>query len=538
MKIRKLSRITAFAAVGALALTACGSSDEGGSDDSSSTSDNVFTIAYNADGGHQAWVDATTNSIKNTLGINAEGQPYATFKELRSDITERKMTGAFRTGWQADYPSLFNFLGPIYGTGAGSNDGDYTNPEFDDLLKQGQAAASIEDANVFFDQAQEVLFKDLPAIPLWYSNVTGGSSESVANVEFDWKSVPAYQAITKEDGTPVLANGSEPQNPLVPTNTNETGGGRILDLIFQGLVSYETDGSVVNELAESIETEDNQLYTIKIKGGTTFTNGEPVTATSFVDAWKYGALLSNAQLSSYFFESIEGFSYDADAELTGLTVVDDTTFTVKLKQPEADFPLRLGYSAYMPLPASAFADLAAFGENPVGNGPYKVAPGSWQHNVSIELVPNEEYSGPREAANSGVKFTFYESQDAAYNDLLANNLDVLDAVPDSAFGTYEKDLGDRAVNQPSAVFQSFTIAQNLEHFEGEEGNLRRQAISMAIDREAITETIFMGTRTPAKDFTSPTIDGWNDSLTGSDVLAYNPEKAKELWEQANEISEW
>lgn len=165
MKIRKLSRITAFAAVGALALTACGSSDDAGDEATASTSDNVFTIAYNGDGGHQAWVDATTNSIKNTLGINAEGQNYATFAELRSDVTERKMTGAFRTGWQADYPSLYNFLGPIYGTGAGSNDGDYSNADFDSLLSQGQAAATLEDANVIFDQAQEVLFQDLPAIP-------------------------------------------------------------------------------------------------------------------------------------------------------------------------------------------------------------------------------------------------------------------------------------------------------------------------------------------------------------------------------------
>lgn len=294
----------------------------------------------------------------------------------------------------------------------------------------------------------------------------------------------------------------------------------------------------MNELAESIETTDNQLYTIKIKGGTTFTNGEPVTAASFVDAWKYGGLLSNAQLSSYFFEGIEGFSYDEESELTGLNVVDDTTFTVQLQQPEADFPLRLGYTAFMPLPAAAFTDMAAFGENPIGNGPYMVTPGSWEHNVSIDLEPNPSYSGVRKPANAGVTITFYDNQDSAYNDLLANNLDVLDAVPDSAFGTYEDDLGTRAVNQPSAVFQSFTMAQNLEHFEGEEGNLRRQAISMAIDRQSITDTIFQGTRTPAKDFTSPTIAGWNETLAGSEVLEFNPEKAKELWAEANAINEW
>ena len=45
--------------------------------------------------------------------------------------------------------------------------------------------------------AQEILLKDLPAIPLWYSNLTGGSSEDVDNVVFGWNQVPLYYQITK-----------------------------------------------------------------------------------------------------------------------------------------------------------------------------------------------------------------------------------------------------------------------------------------------------------------------------------------------------
>lgn len=335
----------------------------------------------------------------------------------------------------------------------------------------------------------------------------------------------------------VTANGTEPQNPLIPTNTNEVGGGRILDMIFAGLVYYDADGAPHNEVADSIESEDGQNYTITIKDGWTFTDGTPVTAQSFVDAWNYGALLSNEQLSSYFFEPIVGFSYDEDSELTGLTVVDDTTFTVELKQPESDFPLRLGYSAFYPLPEAAFEDIDAFGENPIGNGPYMLdGEGAWEHNVKADLVPNPDYTGDRTPANGGISFVFYTTQDSAYNDLLAGQLDVVDAVPDSAFSTFETELGDRAVNQPAAVFQSFTIPQNLEHFTGEEGALRRAAISKAINRQEITDAIFQGTRTPASDFTSPVIDGWSDSIPGSDVLAYDADAAKALWAEADAIS--
>jgi oligopeptide transport system substrate-binding protein len=344
---------------------------------------------------------------------------------------------------------------------------------------------------------------------------------------------------TGDAGAVITANGSEPQNPLIPTNTNETGGGKIIDEIFAGLIYYDAQGEPVNDVAEEIEIVDPQNLKVTLKEGQKFTNGEEVTADNFINAWNYGALLSNEQLSSYFFEDIEGFSWDEDSELTGLEQVDEYTFTIALNKPASDFALRLGYSAFYPLPDVAFEDMDAFGESPIGNGPYKLASDdAWQHDVEINLVKNEDYTGGREAQNAGLDIIFYASQDAAYADLLAGNLDVLDAIPDSALATYESDLGERAVNQPAAIFQSFTIPERLAHFSGEEGQLRRQALSMAINRPEITETIFQGTRTPASDFTSPVIAGWSDDLTGAEVLDYDPEKAKELWAQADAISPW
>ncbi|WP_075891978.1 peptide ABC transporter substrate-binding protein [Actinomyces provencensis] len=379
------------------------------------------------------------------------------------------------------------------------------------------------------------------------------------NLKRSWLAVPAVLALTltacsgggSESGESgaasgdaagtstgiVTINGSEPQNPLIPTNTNEVGGGKIIDLLFAGLVYYGADGATHNEVAESIESDDNITWTIKLKSGQKFTDGTDVKASNFVDAWKAGA--KNADLSAYFFAPIEGADDEGSGDLSGLTVVDDTTFTVKLKQAESDFPSRLGYSAFYPLPDSTLADPEAGGETPVGNGPYKLASDSaWEHNVKISLVPNEGYTGDRQAQNGGVDVVFYAELDAAYQDLLSGVLDVLDQLPDSAIATYEQDLGDRAVNQPAAIFQSFTIPQDLEHFSGDEGALRREALSYAINREEITEKVFSGTRTPAKDFTSPVIDGYNDAIPGNEVLTFDADKAKELWAQADAISPW
>ncbi|WBT09689.1 ABC transporter substrate-binding protein [Corynebacterium sp. SCR221107] len=357
---------------------------------------------------------------------------------------------------------------------------------------------------------------------------------SVAACSSDSSSSSSSDGGSSSGGDLITAGGglTEPQNPLIPANTNEVGGGTIVDNIFSGLVYYDGEGKIHNEMAESIELENETTYKVTLKDGIQFSDGSPVKAENFVKAWNLA--VEQAMLNAYFFEPIKGYAEEGVSEMEGLKVIDDKTFTIELNQPESDFPTRLGYSAFFPLHDSAFEDLAAYGENPIGNGPYNLE--EWAHNESATLVPNENYSGEHPAKNDGLKFVFYASQDAAYADLLAGNLDVLDAVPDSAFGTYESELGDRAVNQPAAIFQSFTIPQKLEHFSGEEGKLRRQAISMAINREEVTETIFQGTRTPATDFTSPVIDGHSDTLAGEEVLEFNPDKAKELWAQADAIS--
>lgn len=351
----------------------------------------------------------------------------------------------------------------------------------------------------------------------------------------------------------ITAYSSEPQNPLLPANTNESNGGRIVELLFEGLQAYDPKGAPVNALAESIETADAQNWTIKVKKGTKFTNGEEITAKTFVDSWNFGALSTNRQKNSSFFESVDGYvdvsaveTTGADEKTTrpspraqvmsGLVLKDEFTIAVRLAQPEADWSLRLGYSAFYPLPSAALKDPAAFGENPVGNGPYKfAADGAWLHNQSISLVRNQEYDGPRKAKNGGVTFKFYTDPRPAYTDLQANTLDVTDVLPSNALKTYKSDFQNRNAAKPIAVNTMLTVPPYHPDFQGTAGKLRRQALSYAINREEICKVIFNGSRTPAREFTAPVLNGYSDSIPGSEVLNFAPEKAKDLWARADKI---
>jgi oligopeptide transport system substrate-binding protein len=363
---------------------------------------------------------------------------------------------------------------------------------------------------------------------------------------------------TQATGDPnkvISAYSNEPQHPLLPANSNEVYGGRVVELLFEGLRTYDPDGKPVNALAESIETTDAQSWTIKVKQGQKFTNGEAITAKTFVDSWNFAANSKNLQNNSFFFESIAGYAdvsavtktTSADGKTTttpapkaetmsGLVAKDDSTITVKLAQPEADWSLRLGYSAFFPLPSAALADPKTFGENPVGNGPYKMAKtGAWVHDQSISLLKNADYSGPRAAKNGGVTFKFYTDPGPAYTDLQSDNLDVSDVLPSNALKTYVADFPDRNSTKPVANDSTLNIPGYNPNFQGEAGKLRRQALSYAINREEICKVVYNGTRTPAKAFAPPVIEGFKDNIPGNEVLKFDPAKAKDLWAQAEKI---
>jgi oligopeptide transport system substrate-binding protein len=157
-----------------------------------------FQIAYNSDGGHQQWVEAVTNSIRQNLGIDATGKAYPTFKAMRDDVVNGTVGAAFRSGWNADYPSIASFLVSNYRTGDSANDGAYSNKDFDELLAEAAAQSSPEEAQPIYNSAQEILMQDLPQIPLWYYAASTAWNPDLQNVESGWLGMPVYTEITKD----------------------------------------------------------------------------------------------------------------------------------------------------------------------------------------------------------------------------------------------------------------------------------------------------------------------------------------------------
>ncbi|WP_251094799.1 ABC transporter substrate-binding protein [Streptomyces sp. Caat 7-52] len=344
-------------------------------------------------------------------------------------------------------------------------------------------------------------------------------------------------------GAVLSSSWGDPQNPLEPANTNEVQGGKVLDMIFRGLKKYDPrTGRAQDWLARSIETEDSRNFTVRIKKGWTFSDGEKVTARSFVDAWNYGASLRNNQKNAYFFGYIDGYdkvhpdsgTQSADT-LSGLKVVDDHTFTVKLNQTFSGFPDTLGYAAFAPLPRAFFTDHAAWVKKPVGNGPYTIE--SYTRGSQMYLRKWDGYPGPDRARNAGVTLMVYTDSNTAYTDLLAGNLDLVDDIPAAQLKNVEGDLGDRYINTPAGIIQTLAFPYYDKAWNRPGSEKVRTGLSMAINRRQITDTIFRGTRTPATDWTSPVLGpggGFKAGLCGS-ACDYDPVRAKQLIKEGGGI---
>ncbi|KUN85207.1 peptide ABC transporter substrate-binding protein [Streptomyces griseoruber] len=328
----------------------------------------------------------------------------------------------------------------------------------------------------------------------------------------------------------------DPQNPLEPANTNEVQGGKVLDMIFRGLKRYDPEtAQAQNMLAQSIETPDSQNFTVTLKDGWTFSNGEKVTARSFVDAWNYGASLKNAQKAAEFFKYIDGYdrihpetgTQSADT-LSGLKIVDDRTFTVRLSQKFSSFPDTLGYAVFSPLPRAFFDDHEAWLKKPVGNGPYTIA--SYTRGAQMNLVRRADYPGADKARNGGVTLKVYTDPNTAYTDLLAGNLDLTDDVPAAQLANAPGDLGGRYLNQPAGIIQTIAFPYYDKEWGKPGMDKVRKGLSMAIDRDRITRTIYRSTRVPATDWTSPVlgIKGGDSKGLCGEWCTYDPARAKEL----------
>jgi oligopeptide transport system substrate-binding protein len=331
-----------------------------------------------------------------------------------------------------------------------------------------------------------------------------------------------------------------PAVALIPTNTSESCGSDVFAPILDGLVGVDTDGNIVNLIAKSFETTDARVWRITIADGWTFHDGTPVTAKTFVDSWNWAAYAPNGQSGSSNFSNFEGYdavgvaakgTLPAAETMSGLKALGDMVLEVTLQVPESSFRSKLSSRVFHPLPASFYADPEAYARHPIGTGPFMFESGSPDTGYRLKAYP--AYGGPGKATIEGVELRIYRSTEAAYNDLVAGNLDLMRNIPKSKLvdGLWKRDLEGRTGAQAIARLDGLGMPWMAEANAALVKPQIRQAISMAIDRQAIVDIILSGAGQPATGWAPPGIEGYKAGACG-EYCTYDPQKAKALFDAA------
>ncbi|MGH3240981.1 MAG: peptide ABC transporter substrate-binding protein [Spirillospora sp.] len=307
-------------------------------------------------------------------------------------------------------------------------------------------------------------------------------------------------AVLKASGDPDdprISVGAAAPATLLPGDVRDGTGRMIANALWTGLVSYDPKtGAPANATAESITSGDRKVWTIRLRPGATFQDGTPVTSRSFTGAWT--AVLREGWAGSRLLTDVarvKGAKKGAD-EIPGVKVKDDRTFEVTLDRPLNGFPALLGDPAFFPLPESVLTsrDWTSYGRAPVGNGPFRV-----KSRDAREIVLT-----PVKVDRSGRSIIVKQIPDARtqYNSTEAGDLDIATQVPSDRHESMEADFGDRhrAVPGRDVTYLAFP------EWEKRLGSPTvRQALSMAIDRAAVTEGPLGYQYSPADALVAPGI---------------------------------
>lgn len=295
--------------------------------------------------------------------------------------------------------------------------------------------------------------------------------------------------------------------------------------LLEGLVYLDAAGKAQPWLAQSWQaSEDGKIITFKLKSGKTFHDGTPFNAESV--KFLFDTILDPKSASPT--KGIVG-------PLSKVETPDEMTVVFTFSKPFAPFINLLGQSYFgFNSPTAVKAAGNAYPRHPVGTGPFMFD--KWVPGASIELVRNPNFKQFRpDAANQGL----------AYLDRVILNVMTEDGVVTSALLTEELDAALLTADGV-APFQSddrYTIIndQNAKNLMFMEFNYKkapfgekafREAISYAIDREAVLAAAFGGNGKIALGPLSRGIPGYDDAVAQKYGTPYDQKKAKQLFDAA------
>lgn len=281
--------------------------------------------------------------------------------------------------------------------------------------------------------------------------------------------------------------------------------------VFEGLTRFTETGAVIPGLAESWDiSADGLTYTFKLRSGVTFHDGTTMDAKDVV----FSLDRARAEDSQNAQKALFG-------EIASVDAVDATTVKVTLSKPNGNFLFNMAWGdAVIVAPES----IETIKQTPIGTGAFKFA--EWKQGDSIKLVQNDAYWGDKPALTEAT-FKFISDPTAAFAAMMAQDIDAFAGFPaPENLPMFEADPRFQVLVGST---EGETILSTNNKMPPLDNVKVREAISHAIDRNAIIDGAMFGLGTPIGTHFAPHNPDYVDLTANS---SYDPDLARSLLAEA------
>jgi oligopeptide transport system substrate-binding protein len=305
--------------------------------------------------------------------------------------------------------------------------------------------------------------------------------------------VPAGGVGAGAPGMVVLhrGNGTEPKT-LDQAHADETTGVKILFDLYEALLNTDADANLLPGVAERWRIADDALtYTFDLRRDARWSNGDPVTAEDFVAAFRRMVNPATASPNAQFYAPFENARHivrgEQPVDTLGARAVDAHTLELRLETPTPWFldllATRLGFPIHR-------ASLEEYGEHfarpgtLIGNGAYVLA--EWVVQGHIRLERNPYYWNSAVLDIDQVYYYPTEDQSSEFMRYRAGELHYTWEIPNQRYAWIKDNMGEDLRVGPYLGVYFFSFDVTEPPFD----DVRvRQALSMALDRETVAQSV-------------------------------------------------
>ncbi len=287
-------------------------------------------------------------------------------------------------------------------------------------------------------------------------------------------------------------NGGEPGS-LDPALAEDIHAFNILTDLYEGLVTVSADGSILPGVAKSWKIdEDGLVYTFVLRDDARWSNGSPVVASDFVNAFRRVADPETRSVYGFLLQKIRNFDAIHSAALSvyqlAILAINERLLEIRLTTPTpwflAALSMPVSFPVYMP---DSDSKVTITPDSFVGNGAFyldSVVPGG-----AIGVKRNTHYWAADSVAAEHVIYLPIVDSNSELNMYRAGELDITQTIPPTQLQMLKTELPDHVRIAPSLAL--YYLAFDLTEAPLD-NRLLRQALNMAIDREKLVSIIGRG----------------------------------------------